>query len=585
MKIFTRFMNMAMLLIFSASLVAQTTYYVSSDGDDDNDGLTEETALATLYQAIAKDVGLADSGDVVMVTGTVLNAPDSLEIDGAWDYFENGYTVNKILTIEGTGDDATVDVKARSVWSGVYCFGAPFIVRNLTFTNSVPDVEISKSIFKLQTTYAAADISFENCNFIDLPSKGSGGVMNIFGHNVNIDKCLFTGCTGNQGGVIFVDGNLNVGGSDGITSSYKTTINISSSAFINNTSKHHGGAICATTGYQVIRNEYSPIDINIINTTFYGNASERDPGKGGGNGGALFFTGEFPIKDVSPSEELSDVTMTNVTVVGNTNRKGPGESGGIKFGNTRSGIYELNNCLIYGNMVLQEDPETGDQNPITVDFNGSDLIESDEPTEHFEIIMKNSIVGVAYAGYDDDNGVAENPNLTSVDAEFGIYNKVEGYTATIDTIEFILDSLDANGIVMFNDEQLPYDFGLLSHLGSITVDQIGNTRGNLPFGAASVGAWEYNEADLGIGGNSVEKDLMGIDNLIVYPNPVTESSMIKVPGQKKANVNIYSITGAIVKSMLVDESVSFPANEIGKGLYILELKTETNTYLQKILLR
>lgn len=583
MKNFTKFIFLSLLMAFSFGLSAQTTYYVGESGSDDNDGLSQETAFATLYKAVAKDFGVADSGDVVIVIGNVLNAPDSLDIDGTMEYFENGYPVNKILTIEGMGSDAVVEVKGRSIWSGVTCYGGDFVVKNLTFTNTLPDVEISKSVMKLQTTYAPANIFLENCTFKNLPGKASGGVIYIFGHNVTIDGCTFMNCSGNQGGVMYIDGNLDVGGSGDFELNYKTTVNISSSAFINNKSKHHGGAIVATTGYQVVRNQYSPIDLNITNTTFYGNSSERDPSKGGGNGGAIFITGENPIKGVTTSEELSNVKLTNVTIVGNKNRKSASFSGGIKYSNSRPGRYEANNCLFYGNVAMQEDAETGETNPVNSDFDGGTKVDTSEVTEHMEVIMKNSLVGIAIAGYNEDLGTAKIPNITSVDSEFGVFNKVDGITSSIDTIEFVLDKVTTKGIVMFNDEQLPYDFGLVSNLGSITVDQIGNVRGTQPFGATSVGAWEFNENDLintGIENVTTEKN-----QNFVYPNPITESARINVPGGKNAEASIYSITGAKVWSGKIQGSYAFPVNQIKRGIYIVKLSSDKNIYIQKVILK
>ena len=100
MKIFTRILFLGLLTMFSFSLFSQTTYYVRESGNDNNDGLSQETAFATLFKAVAKDFGVADSGDVVMVIGNVLNSPDSLDIDGTMEYFTDGYTVNKILTLK-----------------------------------------------------------------------------------------------------------------------------------------------------------------------------------------------------------------------------------------------------------------------------------------------------------------------------------------------------------------------------------------------------------------------------------------------------------------------------------------------------
>ena len=197
--------------------------------------------------------------------------------------------------------------------------------------------------------------------------------------------------------------------------------------------------------------------------------------------------------------------------------------------------------------------------------------------------MKNSIVGIAYAGYDDEAGQAKLPNITSVDSEFGVYNSVDGITSSIDTIEFVLDKVTTKGIVMFNDEQLPYDFGLVSHLGSVNVDQIGNERGTQPFGATSAGAWEFNQDDLT---NTGIEPVVTEENLnFVFPNPISESARIIVPGYNRATASIYSITGTKVWTGTIEGTRAFPVDKVRSGLYFIKLNSKNKTYIQKVIVK
>ncbi|MFP4096294.1 MAG: hypothetical protein ACLFUB_17570, partial [Cyclobacteriaceae bacterium] len=67
---------------------AQSTYYVSSDGDNMNDGLSETTAWETINYAVAE----AGAGDTINVVSAV---------DGIAIFKVDPVTINKPLTLRG----------------------------------------------------------------------------------------------------------------------------------------------------------------------------------------------------------------------------------------------------------------------------------------------------------------------------------------------------------------------------------------------------------------------------------------------------------------------------------------------------
>ena len=86
------FAALLFVLLGAGSVMAQTTYYVSTSGDDLKDGLTQANALATISAAISKT---AAGDEIVILTGT-------------YTFTAAAGTVNKAITIKGEGAANTI---------------------------------------------------------------------------------------------------------------------------------------------------------------------------------------------------------------------------------------------------------------------------------------------------------------------------------------------------------------------------------------------------------------------------------------------------------------------------------------------
>lgn len=73
------------------------------------------------------------------------------------------------------------------------------------------------------------------------------------------------------------------------------------------------------------------------------------------------------------------------------------------------------------------------------------------------------------------------------------------------------------------------------------------------------------------------------DNAInFYPNPVKDYAFINMSDKIKANVEIYNLTGALVKSIKIQGSAQIMLNDIDKGMYILKVNADKkNNYVVK----
>ena len=92
---------LAMLFAVPAAMAAGgTIYYVSANGDDAKDGLTADTAFATLAKAVETANANADTKEIVVLTS--LSVPASVEITGAYTLKGNtADPADTVLTAQG----------------------------------------------------------------------------------------------------------------------------------------------------------------------------------------------------------------------------------------------------------------------------------------------------------------------------------------------------------------------------------------------------------------------------------------------------------------------------------------------------
>lgn len=91
-----------------------------------------------------------------------------------------------------------------------------------------------------------------------------------------------------------------------------------------------------------------------------------------------------------------------------------------------------------------------------------------------------------------------------------------------------------------------------------------------------------------VNNNSVDENVE-VDNLFeVYPNPASDKITIKIANnsflQKK--ISLYNIIGEVVyTSILKNTYTDIPLNELGEGMYFLNILSENKTYTKKIVVR
>ena len=254
------FLSFALMLGLSVNTLAAAdgdTIYVSSSGDDSNDGLTWATAKKTIKNATNT---VNTGGTVIIADGTYSGTGNSniaisksMTIKGSSQSgtILNGLSSSRIFTVNS---GCNVAVRDLTITNGLGDFGGGILnsgyltVVNCKFTNCVTSyaylgggsaicsgddstLNVQGSVFTNNdalssstgggTIYTNGTTSVENCDFRD-NSAYAGAVVFSYAGNIDMNGCRFVSNTAkNGGGVLTLYGASNV-------------VNVHNSAFINN---------------------------------------------------------------------------------------------------------------------------------------------------------------------------------------------------------------------------------------------------------------------------------------------------------------------------------------------------------------
>ena len=162
-------------------------------------------------------------------------------------------TSNSGSCIDGSNGDASIagckfiNNTGTGTTGPVYIHGANFYMSNCEFINNSAEKRGGSIGY---STYSLSEFTVENCTFYDSKAKQTGGSIYVSSGNVNINDCKFYNSQSNTGGAIYFD----------ISFSGKILINITSTEFINCSSKSKGGAIYCSNS-----NSFEGSDLSIAN--------------------------------------------------------------------------------------------------------------------------------------------------------------------------------------------------------------------------------------------------------------------------------------------------------------------------------
>ena len=202
-------------------------------------------------------------------------------------------------------------------------------------------------------------------------------------------------------------------------------------------------------------------------------------------------------------------------------------------------------------------------------------------------------------------GASTEENATSIDldATGNVYTTGYFYSATdfnpgtgtytltpVGNNDAFISKLDASGNFVWAKKMggSSFDFGT-----SLTIDLSGSViavgyfqgTGDFDPGSAVYNLTSAGSYDMYVSKSQSTTEILSADvafgKNIVYPNPATEQ--ITVRGEKIASIEIYSITGQLLKSEITNntDEVAIPVTELGNGFYFLRIMEGNNSSIVK----
>ncbi|KAA6301911.1 MAG: hypothetical protein EZS26_001914 [Candidatus Ordinivivax streblomastigis] len=619
-------------LIFTQNVSAKDIY-LSTSGNDSNDGLTAATAVKTLLR-INEIIGVEDvvhvkgiikiTDEVDFATKTEDGTQDPLNPEDGIYLYHRGYFFRNALKLAGItflGEDSSKDGFSGENVASLFQFqGAyPVMFKNILFTKAVThraaNGQYGSDASAIWTS--GTELTFENCAFTlnDItrndaspadPKEGWGNRGAItFNSGTGIFKnCEFTENLGEEGGALFING-----GTITIEDCY---FGYNNCAEVNNSK---GGAI-----YTWVHGLDGPLDITIKRTTFEGNTAKK--------GGAIAlldkvsyvptgtilnidrctFIGNQAVSDQGGAivwdnfmgRSSSDVvTITNsLFYANNANTDG----GAICVWNVQPGS-ELNmiNCTMYGNftngnaghgggldfMMGYETylPQNLKKNIYNCIFDGnyateggslfsySDLSALYPIEEPDNFTLKNSFVGrsISILG---KTGV--DPEANKID----YYTSEEydgGITAGFDDPDYYAANYYA--IPLLEDAEAR-TYGNPQYLDDLNLytDLVGKPR-TIVAGKCAIGACEVTSTEL--------------DNEVVFETGISSpqleqasaklslvNGMLLCVGEKTTRIELYNLMG----SKIADGKSYLSVNNVTSGVYIAKIQIGTNVFTQKLII-
>ena len=254
------FLSFALMLGVSVNTLAAAggdTIYVSSSGDDSNDGLTVATAKKTIKNATNT---VNAGGKVIIADGTYSGTGNS------------NMAISKSMTIEGSSQSGTILSGSDSMRIFNVNSGCTVTVRDLTITNG-------KSSFGggiLNDGYlTVTNCKFTNCKTFYAYMGGGSAISSSDDSTLNVQNSVFTGndasVSSTAGGTIYTNGTISVKSCDfrdnlaysgAVVFSYGGNIDMDGCRFVSNTARNGGGVLTLYGATNVV---------NVHNSAFINN--------------------------------------------------------------------------------------------------------------------------------------------------------------------------------------------------------------------------------------------------------------------------------------------------------------------------
>jgi Secretion system C-terminal sorting domain len=629
-----------MMIIFATEMMAGTTYYVKTSGDDGAAGTSWGTAFATVQEALST----AASGDQIWVAAGTYTPSTSDQtatftlkagvavyggFAGTESFLSERDWQTNVTTLSGDIDnDGTLNGNSYHVVKAFFVNGATlngFVVTGganatdfggggielLYATDTLSNLIItgnnsgsSSSLFGggLYTAGSGGPV-LTNVTFSGNQTAGNGGGMYNSG-TVSLTNCTFTGNKAGYGGGFYNDG--------GTLTSFVNNI------FRNDTATTFGGGFYNSGIAVTLQNILFDGDRatlggggafsqngngSFINLTFYNDSSKY--------GGGLFITG-------SGADSIWNSIFWNDSA---------GTSGSEIYNTTSSGII-LSYTLIRGGITGSEITGSG----ATTDGGGNIVADPlfVNPVSHdFNLTSSSPAINAGTnSAVTASNDLAGNPRISDDTVDMGAFEyqsaplavEMNSFTATVDQnrIELYWTTATEVNNYGFEIERKMVSGSMVQGSGTQTSNPESETWKALGFvqGAGTSSSphqYSFVDADLVSGdysyrikqidrdgsfsySNEVQTEIETVPKKFEldqnYPNPFNPTTGIQysVAGNQKVTLKVYNILGEEVAT-LVNEvknagtyNAMFNGSKLASGIYYYRLQSGNQVEMKKMML-
>lgn len=520
--------------------------YVSTTGNDNNDGLSASAPLATVGKALT----LVSDGGTIHVSGMIYTCNDEANPKPDGDVNRSGFAIAKNVTVQGTNKATDgfignwIDLINFTSSSGRFFtvnVNGVLNLKNLTLKDGVGSNR-SGGVFVNGGKLTAEDVIFDHCESATTgadPARG-GAIEVEKTLGVSFKRCLFKNNLAPKGGAFYIQDTQNP----------NVELRFEACSFVGNKSSQNG----ASGGGLFFRLMAENLTINILNCTFSGNINAS-------TGGCVYIYG---------AQASNVFNILNSTIVDNIGQSGSSGSGAGIFVQDQSSADRKPKINILNSIV--------EGNAINSGVTAEDLVFLYAPTAD-KLKISNSFIGNVFVK--DANIMSEIPAecYTGVLPEYWNYMTKTPFNRS--QIKSGIDALNTDSYVYPLVEGAAAlasgNATFLQELG-ISTDQLGTTR-TFADGKCSVGAMQ----GVGLPAASGIHPVKLSESLKVYQSG--EKLLIQsLDNAKVIGAELFSINGQTVSAKSAAGEVDLSITGL-KGVYVAKISIAGEVFTQKVIIK
>lgn len=516
--------------------VQQKAIYVSPDGNDTNDGLTESTPLNTFGKAIEKvNSSSGEFTELILAAGTYIISGDAAVLSNPCPNLVIRGESAKTTIIKREGEGRIINTTDAYLTSSNNLTIRDLTLKDATVTNMQGAAIYFSRTGNMSNNLTLERVIFENNTINSGTTTSNGGAFFFNGNQLTVTDCYFknnkvlkVGTNNPQGGAVTL---ATVASTNGLFATFTNTTFEGNEAYVS------GGALFFNN--VGARLDTSPNSyINFVNCSFFNNKATNT----GTTGGALNLT-----SGTTTSYHLMNYKIINCTFLNNTSAGTSSKSTITLNGNRYESAVLVNNLII----------------PLSSASSG-DILATNQTTNEKLKGCNNLIGGSISTSFINSSffraDSVVNKNLVGWREDFNINSTLtDNSTETIFSVPFLAVNSGSKAI----------DFGMNSY-ESPNIVPAKDVRGVAVYGTAKdIGAFEYNSGSTDLNNNPTD------EKINIFPNPAKSLFRI-ISSDKVSCIEIFTLNGTKIRSEAFPED-EININDLESGIYIINILTDNSS--------